>query len=486
MPVSGDPAHATADLLQDATLRSDCAFRFSSCLKSIFDRVVNAPSYVALSTAARRHMTGLAWVLVMFGSVGPVTTVSAQSALDRIVAVVDNDVIMATELASTVAEMRREFRSNSRPVPDQEELVATTLDNMINERVLLHEAERRGIVIDEREIDAAVAQVADRNKIDIKRLGQLLEQDGQSIDAYRASLRNRLMVQRLVDREINRQVTVSDDELQMTMEQQKLEGSDEAGIEYQLARILIKAPKDIEQLELQMLQGKAELVRDRLTSGEDFSNIAQEFSTGPEAKSGGSLGWRKASELPTLYLQALSSMSAGQLSEVIRGPNGLHILKLEQTRGGRSAVIDEYHLRQILIRAGSVLNAEEVRNRLTAIRERIVQGEDFGTLARAHSEDARSQSSDGDMGWITTAGMPATIARAITNLKVGELSPLIQTEFGFHLFELLETRQQDASELVEIDAARRKLVQRKSEELYSRWAQELRARAYVEVRLVQE
>jgi len=437
-----------------------------------------------LFSKQKKLRTELAAVLSLIAMLGS-QPAGAQSALDRIVAVVDNDVIMATELAASVAEVRREYRSNSRQAPDQEELVSTTLEDMINERVLLHEAERRGISIAEREIDAAVAQVAARNKIDVKRLQQLLEKDGQSIDAYRSSLKNRLMVSRLVDSEINRQVTISDDELEMTMQQQKLEGSDEAGIEYNVARILIKAAKDTEQLELQMIQGKAELVRDRLDAGEEFARIAEEYSAGPEAQSGGGLGWRKGSELPALYLQALSSMKDGEISEVIRGPNGFHILKLEKSRGGKSAVVEEYHLRQILIRAGTVLSPEEIRNRLLALRERIIQGEDFGELARAHSEDPRSQASDGDMGWITTTGLPSAISNAIKSLKPGELSPLVQSEFGFHLFELLETRQQDASELVEIDAARRKLVQRKSEELYSRWAQELRARAYVEKRLEQ-
>lgn len=411
--------------------------------------------------------------------------VAAQGTLDKIVAVVDDDVIMASELAGSVIEIEREMRRTSSSVPEKSILVQQTLENLINERVLLHEAQRRGITVGEAEIDGAVSQVAARNKIDLNKLVQLIEQDGQSYAGYRNSIKSRLMVQKLVDSEIGRQVKVSDDEIQMAIAQQEREGGSDENVEYDLSRILISAPEDVDQLQMQMIQGQAENVLDRINSGESFESIAEKFSNGSEASTGGKLGWRKASELPGLYLQALSSLQPGETSQVIRGPNGFHILKLKQTRGGKSTVIDEFKLRQILIRGGKVLSEAEVIKRIQSIRERIVQGEDFSELARAHSEDVRSQANGGDMGWVSTAGMPAEMARAVVKLKPGEISGPVQTQFGWHLFELSDRRQQDASELVEEDTARRKLTKRKSEELYTRWAAELRAKAYVESRLDQ-
>ncbi len=427
------------------------------------------------------------FLTVLFLGGGPFAqdSLRAQGTLDKIVAVVDDDVIMASELAGSVIEVEREMRRSSVPVPDKGILVQQTLENLINERVLLHEAQQRGVVVTEQEVDQAVSQVAARNKIDLDKLVELLEQDGQSYKGYRESLRSRLLVQKLVDGEIGRQVQISDDEIEMAVAQQAREGGSDENVEYELFRILISAPEDIDQLQLQMVQGQAENVADRLSGGESFESVAEQFSDGPEAGAGGNLGWRKASELPALYLQALSSMQPGETSEVIRGPNGFHILKLQQTRGGRSTVIDEYRLRQILIRGDSVLSAEEVIKRIESIRERIVQGEDFGELARAHSEDARTQANGGDMGWVSTAGMPTEMARAVVELTPGEVSRPVRTQFGFHLFELTDKRQQDASELVEVDSARRKVMRRKSEELYNRWAAELRAKAYVEIRLDQ-
>lgn len=410
---------------------------------------------------------------------------SAQSALDRIVAVVDDDVIMASELAGSVTEVEREMRSNSASVPDRQTLVTETLNNLINERVLLHEAERRGVQIAENEIDAAVRKVAERNRIDEAKLEELLEADGQTLAGYRASIKSRLMVRKLVDGEINRQVTVSDDELEMAMQQQAREGGDKEGVEYRMSRILISAPKGADELELRMVRGRAENLLEQIKAGENFGDVAAQYSDGPEAGDDGSLGWRSSSELPALYLQELSSMQSGEVSQVLSGPNGFHILKLDDTRGGKNMVIQEYRIRQILIRNDNILSLEESLNRAVLIRERIVQGEDFAELARANSDDASSQSAGGDMGWVSTAVLPGSFAKAVTELKPGELSEPVQTQLGFHLIELMETRQQDATELVELDTARRKLMQRKSEELYSLWAGELRARAYVELRLDQ-
>ncbi|HYG31875.1 MAG TPA: peptidylprolyl isomerase, partial [Methylophilaceae bacterium] len=259
---------------------------------------------------------------------------------------------------------------------------------------------------------------------------------------------------------------------------------DESQDEYEVAHILIRAPEEGSPEELQQLRGKAEQALKQLQDGTGFAEVSARLSDAPNALEGGGLGWKTSAQLPALFLDALKGLKPGEVSPILRSPNGFHILKLTNRRGGSSPlVVEQTHARHILVKLNEIVSEEEAQHRLRTVRERLVNGgAEFAEMARQYSEDGTA-ANGGDLGWVNPGDTVPPFEKAMNELKPGEISEPVRSPFGFHLIQVLERRKQDMTKEAARLKARQEIRSRKSEEAYQDWVRELRDRAYVELRL---
>ncbi|MDX1656474.1 MAG: peptidylprolyl isomerase, partial [Candidatus Competibacteraceae bacterium] len=316
--------------------------------------------------------------------------------LDRIVAVVDEDIITARELETAMARVRDQLRSSNTSLPPEDVLRRQVLERLVLERLQMGAAERQGIVVDDATVNAALEEVAQRNRLeDLSELRQAIEREGFSFAEFREDIRNQIRIARLRQRVVNSRIQVSEQEVANTLEQ----GSGDR--EYRLAQILIEVPEGAGPETVRQAAGQAQQVLEQLQQGADFRRLATAVSDGRRALEGGELGWRPLSQMPNLFAGVVAGMAPGQISQPIRSPQGFHIIKVLDSRQRSAAPVTQTRARHILIRPDEITSAEEVRARLRRLRERIINGEDFAALARVHSQDPGSASQGGDLGWVS-------------------------------------------------------------------------------------
>jgi peptidyl-prolyl cis-trans isomerase SurA len=418
-------------------------------------------------------------ILFLFALVAWLPTANAAASLDRIVAVVNDDVVTETQLRARLAEARLQLASEKIAAPAEAVLQRQVLERLVLEQIQLQLAERAGLRVADTEVERALEGVARRNKLTPAELLQQLKREGYDTESYRAQLRNQLLVDQLVDREVRNRVSVSDAEISRVLDDQ--EGRAAVNVEYQLSHIFLAVPESASASAIQEAKSRAETILAELRKGADFAQLAAANSQASDALQGGSLGWRKAGQLPELFLAALKTMREGGVSEVLRSPSGFHVIKLHDKRGdATSEPVTQTRARHILIKPSEILSQDEARQKLLQLRTRIENGEDFATLARAHSEDTGSAAGGGDLGWATPGLFVPQFQRAVDALKPGELSQPVQTPFGWHLIQVIERRNQDMSQERLRAQARAQLAARKADERYQQWLRQLRDEAFVE------
>ena len=399
--------------------------------------------------------------------------------VDRIVAVVNEEVITRVDVAEAVKQTMQALRHQGTPLPPQEVLEKQVLERLISQKAQLQFAKENGIRVDDAVLEKAIARIAQENKLTVAEMRATLEKDGLSFDKFRDQLRDDITLARLREREIDSKIVVSEAEIDAFLQtrQETLGKNDE----YNLAHILVRVPEQSSPEQLKERQARAEEALAKLKQGADFGQIAAIYSDAPEALKGGGLGWREASRLPGLFLDALKDMRVGDVSPVLRSPNGFHILKLVDQRGAAPVMVQQTHARHILIRTNEIISETEARNRLLGLRERILNGENFAEVARLQSQDA-SASKGGDLGWLSPGDTVPDFERAMNQLQVNQISEPVKTEFGWHLIQVLGRRNEDMSKERLRLAARQALRARKSDEAYQEWLRQLRDSAYVEYR----
>ena len=402
--------------------------------------------------------------------------------VDRIVAVVNKEVITLSELGVAVAGAERQLARQGTPAPPRPLLERQMLERLIVDKAQLQRARDMGIRIDELQLDRAVQRIAENNKLTLADFRRALERDGVAFDAWREDLREQIMVSRLREREVEEKVQVSDSEIDLFLEEMKTQPQ---RAEYNASHVLVRVPEQasperIEEARARALQALAEA-----RAGSDFARVAASYSDAPDALEGGALGWRSHERLPELFASALAALQPGEVSEPLRSPAGFHLLKLNERRdAGAAAPVTQTRARHILIRTSEVVSENEARRRLADLRERIVNGgADFAQLAKAHSDDAGSGARGGELDWIYPGDTVPDFERALQELKPGELSQPVKTPFGYHLIQVLDRRASDLSQERRRLEARKVLRERKSEEAYQEWLRQLRDQAYVELRL---
>jgi peptidyl-prolyl cis-trans isomerase SurA len=402
------------------------------------------------------------------------------TALDRIVAVVNDEVITRVELERESKMAMEQLRRQGTPPPARDILEKQLLERMITKRALLQVAKQGGLRVSDSELDTAVDHIAQENKLTPAALRETVERDGITFDRFREDVRGEMLVARLREREVESRIIVSDNEIQAFL---RTQDPAEKIDEYNLAHILITVPEQATPDEVKQRKTRAETALAQLRQGLDFRQVAASFSDAPDALQGGAMGWRPAARLPTIFLEAVKGMKVGQVSDILRSPNGFHIVKLVDKRGSNTPVIvTQTHARHILIRLNEVVSENDARNRLNGLRDRIEHGADFGELARLQSDDP-SAARGGDLGWITPGDVVPDFEHAMDALKVGQVSVPFKSPFGWHIVQVLERREQDMSKDRERIAARQAIRQRKSEEQWQEWVRQQRDKSYVEYHL---
>jgi peptidyl-prolyl cis-trans isomerase SurA len=406
--------------------------------------------------------------------------------LDRIVAVVNDEVITESELKMRLALAESQLRKQKIQPPAREVLERQVLERMIIDRAQLQLARETGVRVDDATVNATVSRVAESNGLTVPALRQRLEGDGVSFNRFREDIRQDIILNRLREREVDSRVQITDSELDNFIAERAGISADDS--EVNLGQILLRVPENSDADRIASTRKRAEELLAQLKGGADFARIAASYSNASDALQGGELGWRSLDRLPTLFVDAIKGLKPGELSDVIRSPNGFHILKVLGVRSAieaklASGPVQQTHARHILLRVSDLTPEPEVLRRLKEFKGRIEAGQaEFGTIARLHSVDSTG-SRGGDLGWLYPGDTVPEFEKAMDALKINEISDPVRTPFGWHLIQVLERRTDQGSGDRARMQARLALRERKAEEAYQEWVRQLRDKTYVEFRL---
>jgi peptidyl-prolyl cis-trans isomerase SurA len=402
--------------------------------------------------------------------------------LDRIVAVVNTEVITRTELDDRIRLVLQQLRQQKIEPPTAEILERQILERMIADRAQLQFAKDAGLRIDEQQLDRAMERIATSNGMSLADFRRSVEQDGVPFERLREDVRTEMTVQRLREREVESRIQVSESEIDNHLADEA--NASDTTTEFNLSHVLVRVPDGAGGDQLDRLQARARSAHDELRKGGDFSKVAIAYSDAPDGLEGGAMGWRARERLPELFVEAIARMKPGDFSEVMRSPAGFHIVKLIDRRGVKndSRPIEQTRARHILVKANEVVSEIEARRRIDRLRQRVTEGAAFEEIARFNSEDA-SAARGGELGWVYPGDTVPEFEGAMSKLKPGELSAPIRTPFGWHLIQVLERRTGELSSDRRRIEARKVLRDRKADEVYEEWLRQLRDRAYVEYRL---
>lgn len=398
--------------------------------------------------------------------------------LDRVVAVVDESVILRSELDRALSNILGQYAGQTDQLPPRDVLERQVLDRIILIKLQAARARETGIRVSEVEIDGSIGNVASQNGMDIDQLRYSLARDGFTYNEFRETMREEILLQRLRGRFVQTQVAVSDSEIDNLLASGQLQRGD-----VHLGHILVAVPDGADAETIRVGREKADGVRRLIDDGMDFSAAAIRYSNAPNALEGGDLGWRALSEIPVTFAELVEQMRVGEVTPAVRGPSGFHILKLYDRRAQSQRMVQEYHARHILIRVDELTSNDEAQAEASQLRQRILAGADFAELAREHSTDHNTAPLGGDMGWFQIDGYGTAVASQLGRLADGETSEPFQTDVGWHVLQRLASREQDRTDQLLRQRAAEMIRTRKAEEEYDRYLRQLRGEAYIENRL---
>lgn len=407
----------------------------------------------------------------------PVTPV----AIDRVIVVVNDEVITQYELRDRLANVERQLRQRGTALPPRDVLEKQLLERLIVDRLQKQFANETGLRIPDAELDVALRRIAENNRMSLADFRGALEKDGIEWRRFRDEIRDEMTIARLREREVENRIVVSDGEIENYLAHP--EQADQAAL-VALGHIIVRVPEQADPVKLAQLRARAAEALARIKSGQDFGQVAASYSEAADALSGGLLEPRPADRLPTLYADAIASLKPGEASGILRSPAGFHIVKLVERRGGSvvGGTLRQTRARHILLKVNELVSSEEARHKLVGLKERLDNGADFAELARLHSNDL-SAAKGGDLGWLYQGDTVPEFERAMDAMKPGETSAPVQSPFGWHLIQVQERKTAAAGDERKRLLARQALRERKSDEAYEDWLRQLRDRAHVEYRL---
>jgi peptidyl-prolyl cis-trans isomerase SurA len=407
----------------------------------------------------------------------PQDTSAGAQPIDRIVAVVEDDVILQSELNDAVASIQQQYASQPGQLPPIDVLRRQVLDRLILMKLQLQRADDQGIRVSDAEVDQAVQNVAAQNKMSPDQLRAAVEQSGLSFDAFRQQLHDQLVVQKLHQNVVRDSVSVTNSEIDNLLNSPNYKAG-----EVHLAHIQISIPSGATAADIQAAESKAEQAVAAIKGGMNFKAAAIRFSDAPDALDGGDLGWRRMDEVPPAFVDTIDAMKPGEVSGILHGPTGFHILQLIGTRAPGKQMVTEYHARQILVRPSELLSPTQAQQKAQDLYNRIAnKHEDFAKLAKDNSNDDTTANAGGDMGWFQQGDWGSLIGQKVEELKDGEISQPFQSEAGWHILQRLGTRSTDMTTEVARDQARQAIGNRKADQAYDDFLRQLRSDAYVKI-----
>jgi peptidyl-prolyl cis-trans isomerase SurA len=407
---------------------------------------------------------------------------NTQRSADFIVAIVNSEPITNFQVRNRLLQVEQQLSAQGGALPSRQELAAQVLERLIAERTQIQLARDSGIRVDAAAVDAAIDNIARQNQLSIAQLRQRLRDDGIDFANFRNNISEQLLLQRVRERELEPRVRVSDVELDQFIREQR-ESPSATDIELNIAQILIAVPENATEAQITPLSAKAQRAFERARSGEDFAAIAREMSDAQNRANGGQLGLRPLDRIPTLFVETTQNLTVGQVAQPVRSGAGFHVLKLldKKQAGFNNLSVLQTRARHILLRTGPQLTESTARERLVLLRQRIVGGLDFAAAARENSQDGSAREG-GDLGWATSGQFVPEFEEVMNALATNQVSDPVTTRFGVHLIQVQERRERKLSEREQREAARGALRERKLDEAFITWAQDVRARAYVEMR----
>lgn len=401
--------------------------------------------------------------------------------LDRIVAVVNDNVIMASELEERVNTVATDLNTQGVQLPPKSIFDKQVLERMILEELQLDLARRNGIRVDDSSLNQALVNIARQNDMTLDEFSQAVREDGLSWASFREEIRREMVMNQLHQQAVARRIQVTDREVDRFLNSEM--GKQLFNAEMHLAHILIEVPDGATPDEVDAAKQEAEEVVKAIRDGASFHEQALRHSAGNEALKGGDLGWREAAQWPTLFAEAAVSLEVGEISDPLRAGNGFHIIQLKDKRGDATQKVEQYKVRHILIASSAVRSPKQTEELIIRLHQEVMNGADFAALAKEYSSDPGSARDGGSLGWVNPGEMVPEFEDTYRNTPIGEVSPVFQSEFGWHFLEVLDKRTADMSEEYRHIKARQTLQQRRFEEELEQWVRELRGEAYVDIRL---
>ncbi len=401
--------------------------------------------------------------------------------LDRIAAIVNDGLVLKSELDAQMQSVTKRLTEQKVELPSQSVLRQQVLDRLIVQEIETQQAKRVGLTVSDEQLNSALQEIAARNKIPFDQLPTALAAQGVDYKLYRDSMRKELTLNTLRQRDVIARITVTPHELEQYLDRQQSAASND---EFNVSHILLSLPAAATPEQLAEISAKAQDVVARAQKGEDFGQLAIANSNSQTALDGGQLGWRKGSQLPQFILDLVTKMKPGEVSAAVRTPSGFHIVKLNERRSGEPQVIvNQIHLRHILMKTNELDDDETVRQKLGKLRERIMAGEDFAGIASTTSQDPGSAPDGGDLGWTGPGAFVPEFDKAIADLKPNEISEPFKTRYGWHIVQMLGTRTYDSTDDVRRQKAFAAIRESKADEETELWLRRLRDEAFVEIKM---
>lgn len=443
--------------------------------------------FIVLAVSAGLLISSTAWSQVKLSPIAvPKTQNSKAQKVNSIVVVVNDEVITRQELDARMLEIEMQLKKQGTPLPDRAVLQKQLLERMITDRAQMQLAKENGMRVDDVMLDRTMLRLAEQNKMSLQEFRNQIEREGTSYAKFREQIRDDILMQRIREREVDSKIQVSETEIDNYL---AAEANNKAAAkqELNLAHILISIPEKASAEQIAARRARADEVLKKLREGADFAKTAVTYSDSSEALKGGDIGWREQDRLPQLFVDAISKVKVGEFSDIVRSPNGFHIVKVNGKRAMNdtkaAAAEQQSHVRHILIKVSQIVTADEARKKLLEFKRKIEAKEaTFEDLAKTHSADG-SASKGGDLGWLYPGSTLPEFEQAMDKLAINQISEPVTTQFGVHLIQVTERKADELSKDRQRIAARQAVRERKSDEALQDWLREIRDRAYVDFRL---
>lgn len=433
--------------------------------------------------AGRRFLAGmLAFVWAISVSAQDSRSGNDIKPLDRIVAVVNEEIITQQEINELLHNTVQQLQKQNTQLPRMEILEKQLLERLILKRIQLQRAKEVGVTVSDNDLDQTLRRVAQDNHLTMEEFRQVLFQEGTDMNHFREEIRGEILMTRLKEQEVSNRVNVTESEIDNFLRNQA--NSPSSSEEYRIAHILIQISEQMGEAQIEARHKRAETAYENLRRGINFAQVAAEFSDAPDAMQGGEMDWRPVGQLGSPFAEILVKMQPGEITPIVRSPIGFHILKLlaRRQQEKKTTIIEQTHAQHILIKVSELVSEEDAHQLIGQLMGRIHSGTDFMDVAKAHSEDT-SASAGGDLGWISPGDTVPEFEQAMNALLPGQISQPVRSPFGWHLIKVIERRSQDVSERQEREMARKTIHARKADAIVQEWLQQLRDQAYVEYKI---